>query len=1566
MPIPLTEKQVNYLSTKGIKAAVGDIYDEATGNLTPAAAPVEETTTPLGAVGRGAIKSVLPTLGGFAAGAGSGAAAGLLGGPLAPVTVPAASIVGGVLGAMGTSALQERGLNALAKGSPEGSIATLQKLSEADAAQHPYYSMAGGFLPMAGPVGLARLGNLAAPMSRAGALVGGGIQGGIDVAQQLYGGQPFDPKQLAVSVAGGAALGGLAPGKSSALASRAKIDEALAKIQGDVPPGDLPPATTAPSFNVENYLNMSSDALRTASKGINSPEGKAMRSQAFLQDLGIKLTPDRITELYNSNNPEKVRLAIAREELPKIEAAQKLEEEKLAAIEEKKRANLGAQDVRTLSENPPEARITQVREKPGGGVEITQPPSLPSTVESARVLAAGERPQNKKNMSEFAARDKEIKRYEAQLKEYSEGTPERELGDNVLAQMREELNNDVRNFLASRGAPEAPLGITGEEAARPRVIGEIPAAKVDENARPPLPDPNTPPDAPPSGPVVDYGGTRYQKTPNGWIDTVTKRELTRDSKTAGVQDLISRIDAYAARPPEVTTVVSEPPPKLEKQIEKAKEDFAALLGKDVGASPEGSPNTPPAPAPVKSGPVRLKRTPKTPEVLPTPESPTQPTVPEPPVKTVAQEVVAKELAPPVVAPVVEPPTPVEKVVQKATIKRAEIEDPVGVVRSALRMKGKSYDELRALIKRHQNWEDYAKGKEKPDIQTFFDMLPDRAKRMVDRLWTSGAEDFPKSYKANKEVLLTPDAQKLLESQATTKKSQPVKEAPAQESPSKPGPNTLGIRPTPSNFLGAPVELVRKMTKSVGAKIKETYGALGDKFEKALEGVYIKKDQLEQPVQEQIRQVEKLVKLTPAEDARVRQYGREMFENGKSALTLTPKEQDAYRFARAVFDKTGREKAGPDAPFISAVESGTHVRRPFEMLKNFWAPARSQEVGKIINSGDVNNPRFQALKKDYIDYMMKKHGFNEEEATKLFLAQQHNTVGEGGPNPFFKGARVEAGLGLPPSWEEPNLFQGLKRYVNRHYQDLAFHQVIERDPVFAKGLNLPYGTGRDVELPAKVFHAGKEVGLGELISQDTANALKDYAGATNPNAQGIEAAMGALHGVKLGPITQISNIIQTGGRLFGVLKPSELQHIIPSFFKALTPDAYHDALSSGSVKAIRNVMPTVANDFRNTMTRIFDISTKYSGTELLSKVHDVWTDQIGRTIAQNRILLGDEAFLKKFGPSDWKTKSLDEIVNYAAARFTKQFAGSYNATDQPTALLRGVGGPWSTLFKLTRWPVGAFNRWYEHEYAALKNGNPLPVLAGLTGGLLAAGALNSLKEFLFKQKPRELSWDEYLTLAKQGKMTANETAYTLFSKVASASTTGILGDLAFAADQFANGEYPRSYNNLLLQAGSDTFTRLEQFKEGVASGAVDPLTGVIKLGWQLAQDQIQVARLFQHKEDRGTREERIARRMGYLPPSGEFAKPSLNNPFSEAGAYRDEDVGQLSNILSNKISRGARPSPPDNEIRNQRVLKDGQYLGYYDFIEATQGKAAADAARERDYNNTIKKRQMFSSALSNRR
>lgn len=773
--------------------------------------------------------------------------------------------------------------------------------------------------------------------------------------------------------------------------------------------------------------------------------------------------------------------------------------------------------------------------------------------------------------------------------------------------------------------------------------------------------------------------------------------------------------------------------------------------------------------------------------------------------------------------------------------------------------------------------------------------------------------------------------------------------PLKPGESGPAPSDQALGIMPRSMFKDPMTKLSRAIQATTKTIAEKGGELGQRFAKRYEDMVIAKRRMEEPWQKRITDLSK-----PFSEDERKLAGRwliDMSREGKSSVNLPPKLQQYAQDVNKLLVELGMDKSRSDSPLVAYItKEGNVALRRFEARK-WWFPERyNKDTSALMNDSSRNQTQYEQLREAFIKHHVDRYGSSVEEAEAAFANRANPAVGPTTPNPEFRNLRFEEGIGLPDIAVETDPLRALQAVINKHATDMSYHRNIESDPMLAKGLNLSdNGRGEPI---VKDKDAGRLLRIPEVKA-----ALADYTGGLgDATTQKFEKVMGVIHAMKIGPVSQMRNFIQNIGAVQEILLPEERGYIWDATRNAFKKEAFEQALNAGSVRHKRNILSTVAQDANEGMNKVMDVLTRYTGSEAISKANDVFLDQLGRNVAKNRLAIKDARFMDEFGPADWRTKPLNEVIDHAAAKFQRKYSGAYDATDLPPAMLRGSNAWMAPVFKLARWSTGRFNNWHDAVYEPAKKGELKPLLRSLAGAALSAGAINVLSEVITNRKPKELTWSEYLNLG------GKDTAYTLFSKAATASYGGLLSDLAFGAVQLANGEAPRSYNNLAFQSISDAATRVGQYANAVSDGTAD-LSDLATLGISILTDNVQAARvLIDRPEDTGKREEKIARRLDYMPKKGGFVR-SLPNPFGESGAYESENTDRLGKILQDKINSGQTPTAPSAEVRTTGIYRNGQYRNYYDFIRQAQGEEAAKKAMDRDINNTIKKQGLFTTAIS---
>lgn len=754
----------------------------------------------------------------------------------------------------------------------------------------------------------------------------------------------------------------------------------------------------------------------------------------------------------------------------------------------------------------------------------------------------------------------------------------------------------------------------------------------------------------------------------------------------------------------------------------------------------------------------------------------------------------------------------------------------------------------------------------------------------------------------------------------------------------------------------PIEWLRLGLQQGEQRLARSGNPVAQLFVKKAQEMRVMQKQGEEQFQSEALRINK--DLSPEEKNTLDKYLVDIERTGKSNVQLNPKlALKANEFSQ-VMRLLGLDKARPDSPFIQDYDkAGNPISRPFAGPKpGYVMYSMDPKVREVLNNPTKNAEtlaKYEQYKDDFIRYNIALRGDTFEQAAKRFDNLVSPAVGPTAPNPEFQANRYAQGVGLPDSMRM-NVLDSLSRGITRHFTDMAYHRVIEADPILNRALGLP-DNGRNEKIG--------DVNQNALLvgNPDVKAILRDYVSQTLPDVQQFEKLQRLITAPIISTWSGVRDVLAVPGIFTEIASPSEFKYVLKAAKDAFDPSAHTEAIRAGAARPNRNTGMTVAEDANEFLSKAADDIHKYTGSEAIQQGLRTFNYSLSKQIAHNRVLNGDENFIRKWGPADYQNWDRNALADYIAVRLTGNFSGSYNAEELPNWALRGSGSPLKVIAPLARWSIGRFNRWYENAYEPAKEGNIGPLLRSLGGAIISAGLMNELKEKLTGVKPKEMTWSEFLKLG------GKDAAYTLFSKANIAGYGGILTDLAFASTQMGKGERPYGWQNPLFQTIENASERIMQFVDSARRGEADA-GDIPRMGLQFLQDQIQVLRMVsQEYQDEGTREEKIARRVGYLPPGS--LSTGRPNPLSVGEAYKDQDAERLRQIIQSRLSRGLQPPTPTIAIRQTPNLtvpvtseEPVEKLAYYKFIADSQGIEAARAAFERDKQLTLQRAQTFQRAV----
>ncbi len=675
--------------------------------------------------------------------------------------------------------------------------------------------------------------------------------------------------------------------------------------------------------------------------------------------------------------------------------------------------------------------------------------------------------------------------------------------------------------------------------------------------------------------------------------------------------------------------------------------------------------------------------------------------------------------------------------------------------------------------------------------------------------------------------------------------------------------------------------------------------------------------------------------------------------------LSPHQEEIVRKLQDVVQTQGILKAMPGAPLVQE-KSGEF--RSVDPNVRFFPSMPSKEVIKVLKDArqNPNNEKFQEYKSDYLLHQMNR-GSSAEEAMqnwKDFVGRHTTKFGSvNDPQLEFKGNRREMGESLPLSMQG-SPFDALAHYIDRTHTDFAWHEF-EKDPQVAKGLGLDHNGMGELIPDVVLDDAGKPIEHGSIAGNEDINAIfRDLSSSVSPSAQEFEKLQSIFLTGLVGTRSNIKDILFSPSRYAAVATIKDFMHLPRSWADMLSKEYTKKGLRTGAMRLHRNTAQTLDNT-SDLISAIRDNYSFITGAEKVREIGMRGNVSFAENMAKNHVEDNDIPFLKKWGPIDYEKWDPLKLQDYITERLTAYFAGSQDFNELPNWQLRGSMNKATALAPLARWGSGAANRFVDLVIDPLKDGDARPLLKTLTAGLFTAAVYDELNEKLLGIKPKGLSFTEFFNLG------GKDAVYTLLSKASAIGLAGIYSDVAFAIAQAAAGETPYGFSSPVMQFPANAFARYSQAIAAMENDGVEGLEAFGKATLALLQDQLQFVRdiTTPPREDTGSREERLARHTGYLPPKVGLIPP-IANPFSVANMYRTGDSDALARRFEIKRERRQEINPPQNPYRKERgtAAVGFQPDAYYLFLEDAQGKAAADAARERDMKKREENMQVFNDAL----
>ncbi len=664
-----------------------------------------------------------------------------------------------------------------------------------------------------------------------------------------------------------------------------------------------------------------------------------------------------------------------------------------------------------------------------------------------------------------------------------------------------------------------------------------------------------------------------------------------------------------------------------------------------------------------------------------------------------------------------------------------------------------------------------------------------------------------------------------------------------------------------------------------------------------------------------------VKGIPAKDIEVAgQYRADMDRDGISPIQLTPNQQRAVDAMNTLAFHT-RAIQNTEGPYIR--EGSAY--RPGEYREYYQPQTLKDDIWKKLKSGD------KATKDKLISHLVNEEGYTINEAESVYqkMSDEKPTILDDSVD--FGPLRRPEGVRYPREWLT-NPVESWLTYLNKWSADMAMSKAIEQDPVMA---NL---RGNLEDSRGGMHPDNISVRDEPEVAQIVQRGLKSFAASISPRLDIVDKATSLATGGMVQHGSAIPDVLMS---LPSTWAQTDIVNTAKALAKTLTPGSFEEARGKGYIPSFNRSNPELGTQYAT--SRIMDIPLrmldKYRTATGLHAAQDftrLMGSFAGELSAKDALANKNTKFFDRLDIKDPFTRPADEVVAEAANRVQKNVTSSYDIRDIPEWLTTGSGNQGArAILGLSRFAIGQTNRQLAYMGRALRQGDISPMLKMATGGLLTAAAANEIKERLFKKKPSDMTWSEWMNLDQP------EPLRYAVNQAAAANLGGFITQVTAQMANYGTGVKaygPRSQAGQLLDSmGEHLGWLMEKIDDGGLEGKDVP-----KLLNSFARDVMQDYRLLTegNTPDNNRREVGMYNRI----EKGERGKAVAQraNPIGANAKWRDLDT--VDEVLDNSSEIFMRALEGKPVPATPNAFEEP---GFYDFLGKMKGPDEADKAYQRD-------------------
>lgn len=653
------------------------------------------------------------------------------------------------------------------------------------------------------------------------------------------------------------------------------------------------------------------------------------------------------------------------------------------------------------------------------------------------------------------------------------------------------------------------------------------------------------------------------------------------------------------------------------------------------------------------------------------------------------------------------------------------------------------------------------------------------------------------------------------------------------------------------------------------------------------------------------------------------------------------------------------------------KNGKPIARPALDAPGYFMMAINPKVYAAMRDGGTEWERYKA---DFKANWQQHRGNNPEwskeaDAALEEMAKPLSSKRASGGEPVFSAVRMQQGIPLPTSWRGDNLYQSLQHYIHRWAQDLAWADVVQKDPVLRK----IFGIKED---PKGQSTADTDPSTFEKHPREYAEALREgsrlgakWAEAPDPRVPidqildpgDIQSIVGSYTKLPaLGPNTgtmrmaesvnqlasaiimqtptSIRDFAQSVTSLPDYLNWTDIGPAIDGFVKAIAdPKAgMRQAQAAGAMSPDEIDYEYAADMSGRLRTAMFKAAKgirKLTGRNFL--------DQWGKSVIYhtiNETVLGQLAngrsssLVAEFGPMEMGNLTPEQIASQTATAVVDRIQPRYDANNLPATMLPQNRTVVGAILRLSAWNIAKYNKWYEDAVIPAYRGKPQRLIKSLLlGGVLGSAATQGLIAALTDKKPEDLTWMEWMNLPSDD-VKRKEFFPMLFAYIQAQGTMGSLGDIGYQVSRVASGKdlRLRTINPQLpawILAG-DVIDKTMSAFDATKDGYMSPRS-LQDIGWfatelaQSAQNVKMLSRWFDlNPGAEGRRERRLFTELYGLSPQTLNTKEvepysGRNNAFTLNKALERADTKEeflkLLPALKERYDRGGSIKPQSQEM-----------------------------------------------------